>query len=188
MVTLAPKPWRNYRPRGSAPQGAGRTGPCPIRLAAGSAPGRRGPAAIALARSRCEKSREDGALGQGFRASLTAENMAVTCGYAGALAGGTLGRTRTPSLLIRRYQRGHPDPFRPVRDLGRVSARCSGKSEDLEGRSAAWLPAWLPVASTPGVPRRPGPGRRGRVWPVLARLKRSVPLVDRGDLEFSSHM
>src|SRR5271155_6064881 len=43
--------------------------------------------------------------------------------------------------LIRRYLCGHPDPFRTVRDLGRVSARCSGKSEESEGRSSAWLPA-----------------------------------------------
>jgi hypothetical protein len=46
--------------------------------------------------------------------------------------GGVLGGTPTPNLLIRRYLCGHPDPFRTVRDLGRVSARCSGKSEESE--------------------------------------------------------
>jgi putative transposase len=32
-----------------------------------------------------------------------------------------------------------------VRDLGRVSAHCSGKSEEPESRTSAWLPAWLPA-------------------------------------------
>ena len=48
-----------------------------------------------------------------------------------------------PNLLIRSHPYGHPDPFRSVRDLGRAAARCSGKSGELEGRSSAWLPAWL---------------------------------------------
>jgi hypothetical protein len=49
------------------------------------------------------------------------------------------------NLLIRRYPCGHPDPFRSVRDLGRVPVGCPCKSERLEGRSSVWLPAWLPA-------------------------------------------
>ena len=41
---------------------------------------------------------------------------------------------------------GRPDPFRTVRDLGRVAACCSCQSGEPEGRSSAWLAAWLPVA------------------------------------------
>ena len=40
----------------------------------------------------------------------------------------------------------HPDPFRSVRDLGRVPGRCSWPSGIPIGRSPRWLPAWLPVA------------------------------------------
>ena len=40
---------------------------------------------------------------------------------------------------------GHPAPFRSVRDLGRVPARCSWPSGIPERRSPRWLPAWLPV-------------------------------------------
>jgi hypothetical protein len=54
------------------------------------------------------------------------------------------------NLLIRSHPCGHPDPFRSVRDLGRVPARCSPESEELEGRSSAWLPAWLPAAHDTG--------------------------------------
>ena len=39
---------------------------------------------------------------------------------------------------------GHPDPFRSVRDLGCVPARCSCSSGFPEGCSPLWLPAWLP--------------------------------------------
>jgi hypothetical protein len=63
---------------------------------------------------------------------------------------GALGGTRTPNLLIRSHPCGHPDPFRSVRDLGRVPARCSRESEELEGRSSAWLPARLPAAHDTG--------------------------------------
>jgi hypothetical protein len=49
-----------------------------------------------------------------------------------------------PNLLIRRFPCGHPDPFRSVRDLGFVAARCSHPSGELQGRSSVWLPAWLP--------------------------------------------
>jgi hypothetical protein len=38
--------------------------------------------------------------------------------------------------LIRSHPCGHPDPFRSVRDLGRVTARCLGESGELEGRSS----------------------------------------------------
>ena len=46
-----------------------------------------------------------------------------------------------PGPLIRSHPRGHPDPFRSVRDLGRAAARRSRESGELEGRSSAWLPA-----------------------------------------------
>jgi hypothetical protein len=49
-------------------------------------------------------------------------------------------------LLTRRYPYGHPDPFRSVRDLRFVRVRCSSKSGEPQGRSSAWLPAWLPAA------------------------------------------
>ena len=45
------------------------------------------------------------------------------------------------TLLIRRYLCGYPDPFRSVRDLGRVPARCSRQSGEPECRPSAWLPA-----------------------------------------------
>jgi hypothetical protein len=54
------------------------------------------------------------------------------------------------SLQIRSHPCGHPDPFRSVRDPGRVPVRCSCESEELEGRSSAWLPAWLPAAYDTG--------------------------------------
>ena len=38
-------------------------------------------------------------------------------------------------LLIRSHPYGRPDPFRSVRDLGRVPARCSWASGIPEGRS-----------------------------------------------------
>ena len=49
-----------------------------------------------------------------------------------------------PDLLIRRFPCGHSDPFRSVRDLGCVPARCSCSSGFPEGCSPLWLPAWLP--------------------------------------------
>ena len=73
-----------------------------------------------------------------------------------------LGGTRTPNLLIRRFLCGHTDPFRSVRDLGRVPARCSWPSEIPEGRSSRWFPAWLPAAHDTGTPWRPGPRHRYR--------------------------
>jgi hypothetical protein len=51
-----------------------------------------------------------------------------------------------PSLLIRSSMCGRPGPFRSVRDLGRVPARCSCLFGIPEGRSPRWLPAWLPAA------------------------------------------
>src|SRR5208283_5154752 len=49
-------------------------------------------------------------------------------------------------LLTRRFLYGYPDPYRSVRDLGRVPGRCSWPSGIPTGRSPWWLPAWLPVA------------------------------------------
>ena len=66
-------------------------------------------------------------------------------------------------LLIRSSMCGHPDPFRSVRDLGRVPARCSSSSGFPEGCSPRWLPAWLP--------RRRVHGSGGR-QPHLANLCR----------------
>jgi hypothetical protein len=80
---------------------------------------------------------------------------------------GALGGTRTPNLLIRRFQCGHPDPFRLVRGLGFVAARCSYSSGELQGRPSPWLPAWLPAddsvtpwssAPSPAYFRQPGHG------------------------------
>jgi hypothetical protein len=50
------------------------------------------------------------------------------------------------NLLIRSSMGGWPDPFRSVRDLDRVPARCSWPSGIPESRSPRWLPAWLPVS------------------------------------------
>jgi hypothetical protein len=76
--------------------------------------------------------------------------------------------------LIRRYLCGYPDPFRSVRDLGLVPARCSGEFGISESRSPRWLPAWLPVAE--GLPHRSacrGPSARRGGLPVrLTRSKR----------------
>ena len=47
-------------------------------------------------------------------------------------------------LQIRSSLCGHPDPFRFVRDLGRVRGRCSCEAGERESRSSVWLPAWLP--------------------------------------------
>ena len=55
-----------------------------------------------------------------------------------------LGGTRTPNLLIRRFQSSCPDPFRWVRDLRLVSSGRPRGSESYRGCSSVWLPAWLP--------------------------------------------
>ena len=49
--------------------------------------------------------------------------------------------------LTRRYLRGRPDPFRTVRDLGRVPPGCPRSSGGLQARSSVWLPG---AASAPG--------------------------------------
>jgi hypothetical protein len=109
---------------------------------------------------------------------------------------GALGGTRTPNLLTRRFQCGHPDPFRSVRDLGLAAARCSYSSGELQGRSSPWLPEWLPAddsvtpwssSPSPGLfpATRPRPcrphgdcGRRG--FPLLIRSK--IPVVQTSPL------
>jgi hypothetical protein len=53
------------------------------------------------------------------------------------------------SLVIRSSMSGHPDPFRTVRDLGFVLARCSCQSGIARSRSPRWLPAWLPASDGP---------------------------------------
>jgi hypothetical protein len=52
--------------------------------------------------------------------------------------------------MIRSHPYGRPDPFRSVRDLGRVPARCSWPSGIPEGRSPRWLPVRLPAAHDTG--------------------------------------
>jgi hypothetical protein len=49
--------------------------------------------------------------------------------------------TWLPSLLSRSFVCRHPGPFRSVRDLGLVPARCSGGSGISKSRSSWWLPA-----------------------------------------------
>ncbi len=56
------------------------------------------------------------------------------------------GTQRARDLLIRSSMCGHSDPFRSVRDLGRVPFRCSWPSGIPGVRSPRRLPAWLPVA------------------------------------------
>jgi hypothetical protein len=68
-------------------------------------------------------------------------------------------------LLIRRFPFGRPDPFRPVRDLGLASARCSYGSGAPEGCSSAWLPAWLPAGDH--LLRRSGQVVQDRPSPVV---------------------
>ncbi len=85
----------------------------------------------------------------------------------------SLARTLAPSsrcedLLIRSSMCGHPDPFRSVRDLGLVSARCSAKSEVSEGCPSRWLPAWLPA----------DPARRPSAFPGTAPV--TAPIPERG--------
>ena len=49
-------------------------------------------------------------------------------------------------LQIRSSMCGHPDPFRSVRDLGRILVGCSYPSGTSQGRSPGWLPAWFPMS------------------------------------------
>ena len=72
-------------------------------------------------------------------------NKALTCGYIGALGG-----TRTPNLLIRRFQCGRPYPFRLVHDLGFVAPGCPHRFGASRGCSSVWLPAWLPRPTRAG--------------------------------------
>jgi hypothetical protein len=51
-------------------------------------------------------------------------------------------------LLIRRYARRCPVPFRSGRDLGRVPAGCLSSSLVLASRSPWWLPSWLPAVGS----------------------------------------
>ena len=53
---------------------------------------------------------------------------------------------RRAHLLIRRFLYRHPAPFKSVRDLGLVTARCPCASGTSEGCSSPWLPASLPGA------------------------------------------
>jgi hypothetical protein len=57
---------------------------------------------------------------------------------------GALGGTRTPNLLIRRFQCRRSYPFTLVRDLGFVSPGCPHRFGASRGCSSVWLPAWLP--------------------------------------------
>jgi hypothetical protein len=64
---------------------------------------------------------------------------------------------------------GHPDPFRTVRDLGLVLARCSCQSGITHSRSSWWLPAWLPSKTTVCPPGSPAADRRVRAGRLPAR-------------------
>ena len=68
-----------------------------------------------------------------------AEVSASDCHYPWLSA--SSGTQRARDLLIRSHPYGCPDSFRSVRDLGRIPARCSRESGELEGRSSAWFPA-----------------------------------------------
>jgi hypothetical protein len=78
-------------------------------------------------------------------------------------------------LLIRRYLCGRPAPFRSVRDLRLVPARCSGESGAPEGCSSPWLPADDSV--TPWS-LSPSPGLFPATWPrpVLSRAPPPNPI------------
>ena len=48
---------------------------------------------------------------------------------------------RAEDLLIRRFPRGRPAPFRTVRDLGRAPVGYPQRSGETGSRSSVWLPA-----------------------------------------------
>jgi hypothetical protein len=78
------------------------------------------------------------------------------------------GTQRARDLLIRRFLYRHPDPFRSVRGLGLVNARCPGESGAVEDCSSPWLPAddsVTPWSSSPS----PGLFPATRPRPVLAQ-------------------
>jgi hypothetical protein len=77
------------------------------------------------------------------------------------------------SLLIRSSMCRHPDPFRSVRDLGRVPVGCPWKSGESRCRSSVWLPAWLP-AVLDAWPAAPGIEPALSAWesvPVKAAMR-----------------
>jgi hypothetical protein len=83
-----------------------------------------------------------------------------------------------PSLQICRFQCGHPDLFRTVRDFGRIFARCSHESEVSEDSSLRWLPAWLPGGKvhSSGDRRSEWPDC-GADLPDILRCERSAKIV-----------
>ena len=80
-----------------------------------------------------------------LKRSTAPADLRTSVAEVGPLSWGALGGTRTPSLLIRSSMCGRPDPFRSVRDLGRVPVGCPWKSGESRCRSSVWLPAWLPA-------------------------------------------
>ncbi len=81
---------------------------------------------------------------QRSRASLIAENRAVTCGFGGALGG-----TRTPNLLIRRsgqVVQDRPSPVVGWAGIPELSIR-------VGRRPAAWLQPWLQARRNGADPR-----------------------------------
>jgi hypothetical protein len=89
-------------------------------------------------------------------------------------------------LLIRRYRRGRPGPFRSARDLERVPALCSCESEESQGRSSGWLPAEHSARHLGGLvlvtTRGPSPGTLPAPCPCPAQTPPPNPTAaDPGD-------
>ena len=74
-----------------------------------------------------------------------------SCSNACGRTGSNRSAIRSPSLQIRRFLCGHPDPFRSIRDLGCVPASCSCSSGDLP-TCGVYEAAMLPARDLPGTP------------------------------------
>ena len=79
------------------------------------------------------------------------------------------------NLLTRRYPCALPDSFSSVRDLGFVPARRSCRSGEPDGRSSAWLPAWLPAVHQV---RHHRPGARHRQRAISLRCGHALSCSD----------
>ena len=90
------------------------------------------------------------------------------------------------SHQIRRFLYRRPVPFRTVRDLGLVNARCPCESGAPEGCSSPWIPAWLPTddSVTPW-PSSPSPGLFPATWPRPV-LSQAAPTAGSGEAAHTS--